>query len=66
MNIPAFPSLAPPEHWGDPARGMDLRDWFAGQALVGLLARNTAASECPARAYQLADEMMKIRKEADG
>ena len=37
-NPPAFPTTAPLEHWGDPQQGMTLRDWFAGQALPGLLA----------------------------
>jgi hypothetical protein len=62
MSIPAFPALSPPESWGDPARGMDLRDWFAGQALVGLLANN-AGGDVWDRAYFIADEMMKARGE---
>jgi hypothetical protein len=45
--------------------GMDLRDWFAGQALQGLLAsdvRDTMDSFA-IRSYVLADLMMKQRKE---
>ena len=45
--------------------GMDLRDWFAGHALQGLLAsdvRDTMESFI-VRSYVLADAMMKQRKE---
>jgi hypothetical protein len=47
------------------SKGMSLRDWFAGQVLVGLLANPTF--ECPyeevARmAYRQANEMMEARK----
>lgn len=45
--------------------GMDLRDYFAGQALQGLLAsdvRDTMDSFA-IRSYVLADLMMKQRKE---
>lgn len=45
--------------------GMELRDWFAGQALQGLLAsdvRDTMDSFA-VRSYVLADLMMKQRKE---
>ena len=45
--------------------GMDLRDYFAGQALKGLLAsdvRDTMDSFA-IRSYVLADLMMKQRKE---
>jgi hypothetical protein len=42
--------------------GMDLRDWFAGKALQGILACNYSVDEEPAvLAYQYADEMMKAR-----
>lgn len=45
--------------------GMDLRDYFAGQALLGLLAsdvRDTMDSFA-IRSYVLADLMMKQRKD---
>ena len=52
--------------------GMTLRDWFAGQALAGLLANRTAdcepwtykdmASVC----YLAADTMLQIRSETNG
>ena len=52
-------------------QGMSLRDWFAGQALAGLLAADTAGSvssdmgEVTARyagvAYRLANAMLEAR-----
>jgi len=47
--------------------GMTLRDWFAGQALVGLLAHNENGL-LPSRkladyTYQLADAMLEAGKE---
>jgi hypothetical protein len=33
----AFPTVFPAEHYGTGYRGMTLRDYFAGQALCGLL-----------------------------
>ena len=47
--------------------GMSLRDYFAGQALVGLLAQETeewsAADALNAsRAYSIADAMLKARE----
>ncbi len=46
---------------------MSLRDWFAGQALGGILAEGLWDSdETVIRAYQLSDQMMAERaKEAD-
>ena len=45
--------------------GMDLRDWFAGQALEGLLASEVIDNmdTFVTRSYLLADLMMKQRKE---
>ena len=50
----------------DGAVGMSLRDWFAGQALVGLLSnangnRELLEPEWAALAYQAADAMIKAR-----
>ena len=42
--------------------GMMLRDWFAGQALVGLLAFDTDDAQTSAReAYEHADAMLAER-----
>ena len=44
--------------------GMTLRDWFAGQALAGMLARGTTNddAEVAVEAYSLADAMLEARK----
>ena len=47
------------------AAGMDLRDWYAGQALTGLLASDVRDSMniFIERSFVIADLMMKQRKE---
>lgn len=63
-NIPAFPF--PTNH---PAHeGMTLRDYFAGQTLVGLLAGRQPNNGYPPEhiaetSYGIADEMLKARGE---
>ena len=47
--------------------GMSLRDYFAGQALAGLLAyygtpQGAAVNEAPRRAYVIADGMLAARE----
>ena len=54
---PAFPQ------WGLGApSGLTLRDWFAGQALAGLL-REYPWGRAAMVAYQLADAMLAARKD---
>lgn len=43
--------------------GMELRDWFAGQALVALIHEYDDAEPTAKKAYEMADAMMKARKE---
>lgn len=46
--------------------GMDLRDYFAGQALTGLLAHPDTKPDswiASKAAYQIADNMMKAREQ---
>jgi hypothetical protein len=44
--------------------GMDLRDWFAGQALASIKDKDFASVEGVAdRAYEIADAMMKQREQ---
>lgn len=70
---PAF-AHGNPEHGGDP--GMSLRDWFAGQALAGIIANSntpdqmiglgfTGSKELLANyAYAAADAMLAARNTA--
>jgi hypothetical protein len=68
---PAFP-VPPTYHSNGQVEygtlGMSLRDWFAGQALTGLLAdgkgQHTAEKWAPHIAYRIADAMLEARKEA--
>jgi hypothetical protein len=50
------------------AHGMDLRDWFAGLAMQGLV-NNQGEDFDPVftveAAYEIADEMMKARNEVN-
>jgi hypothetical protein len=71
-NQPAFPNEGF-NGWGEPEKGMTLRDYFAAKAMQGFLpdAFQEARANYPAKrltafwaamAYQLADEMMKARE----
>ena len=45
---------------------MDLRDWFAGQAITGLLAKGGLANEVETAAkfaYEIADRLLKVREQ---
>lgn len=66
---PAFP-MHPNMHPADECKGMTLRDWFAGQALVQLLSSNYVADCETGRiytkfyaetAYEIADTMLAER-----
>lgn len=65
----AFP--ASEEYWGSDCAGMTLRDWFAGQALAGLLASGIAAERGQSKielaeiAYLNADAMIAARGAAE-
>lgn len=59
---PAFPLAVQPDfQFAEP--GMSLRDWFAGQALAGLLAHASGDDphKAPSFAYALADKMLAER-----
>lgn len=48
--------------------GMSLRDWFAGQALAGLLSTGPNKATCGAfarDAYALADAMLSVRAKGE-
>lgn len=63
---PADGGAALPAHdgFGDPTNGMSLRDWFAGQALAGLMAANLSADSpenWALASYTMADAMLAER-----
>lgn len=68
---PAFP-FPPNENWQG-CSGMTLRDWFAGQALAGMLASPLLTIDVPEelplidvvpqKAYEYADAIIKAREE---
>jgi hypothetical protein len=58
--------MAVPENWYGYDHGMTLRDYFAGQALVGMLAGRAPRSEFTSKeiassAYCIAEAMIKER-----
>lgn len=64
-NPPAFPVSWPD---ASPTMGMSLRDYFAGQALEGILTTNPqglSTADLAKEAYQYADAMLKARKAND-
>ncbi len=62
---PAFPQPGATQR---KSGGMSLRDWFAGQALMGVLAnRGHSTPEWLAKtSYEVADAMIKERSRDDG
>jgi hypothetical protein len=65
----AFPCEGGCDSGLHPDPGMSLRDWFAGQVLVGLLASERPDFHIPSKekaaitAYEYADAMLAARKE---
>lgn len=59
---PALPVIAGNNIY---STGMTLRDWFAGQALIGIVARGKTLGvvDSARDAYLIADAMLKVRKE---
>lgn len=60
----AFPHPVPQDCWGSNATGMSLRDWFAGQALIGIVtAHGIREASISARdVYRMADAMLSERE----
>ena len=69
---PAFPRAGydGPDNHQDFVEGMSLRDYFAGQALTGILGSRTGflidvgTQNAPGWAYQVADAMLAERTKA--
>ena len=64
-NIPAFPMSAHQDarnEWSHTQYGMELRDYFAGQALIILSRSSLQAYEAAAQAYRIADAMLEVRE----
>jgi hypothetical protein len=66
-DISAFP-MAVPENWDSYQDGMTLRDYFAGQALIGYLSGSITSiggtkSDVAKWVYEFADEMIEARDE---
>ena len=64
-ELQAFP-MAIPENWDSIQDGMTLRDYFAGQALVGIASDPTIDISIVERAkwsYRMADAMLEARGE---
>jgi hypothetical protein len=63
-NEPAFPQFAL-DSWNQPhgTGGMTLRDYFAGQAVAGMMSSTDACDPeaVASRAYVVADAMLKER-----
>ena len=69
MNQPAFPSTFH-NGWGEPEKGMTLRDYFAAQAIKAFIDKDEwqstvsdVAEKVAFNAYAVADAMLKERKE---
>jgi hypothetical protein len=59
----AFPAMLPGGNYCTP--GMSLRDWFAGQALQGLLAGGGSCHDSAHDAYLVADMLLDLREPKD-
>jgi hypothetical protein len=62
-DIPAFPVSFKWNNEFSQYNGMSLRDYFASKAMQALIDNDSLFSEIPTQAYELADAMMKARKE---
>lgn len=64
MNEPAFPCSPDGPNYSK-FSGLTIRDWFAGQALAGMIGTATTASAVKALAkasYLIADDMLRARE----
>ncbi len=66
MNEPAFPNEGF-NGWGEPFKGMTLRDYFAAKAMQGFAAMSdvdgfSSVEEMAKMSYKWADAMLKVRQ----
>lgn len=61
-NIPAFPNKGDNTPGYEIYDGMTLRDYFAGQALAGILARSGHVLCIAKQSYEIADAMLAERE----
>jgi len=63
-DMSAFPTVLPKD-WDSVNEGMTLRDYFAGQALIGVMAKSSTPFDVFAAryVYGIADDMIKARGE---
>jgi len=64
-NQPAFPNEGF-NGWGEPEKGMTLRDYFAAKAMQGMYAKGSFPTgimlDTAKEAYEMADAMLKARE----
>ena len=60
-NPPAFPNEGF-NGWGEPEKGMTLRDYFAAKAMQGILFEGLPPEETAKNAYEMADAMLMARE----
>jgi len=61
----AFPSNYIWDENNETYNGMDLRDYFAGLAMEGIIFESLCPEQIAKFAYEMADEMMKAREQHD-
>ena len=61
-NPPAFPRAGSGTRVSIENDGMTLRDWFASQALIGLLSSKYDGGNVTGMAYRIADNMLRARE----
>lgn len=60
----AFPFVLETESWHC-SDGMELRDYFAAKAIIGLVTSVITDEQLASAAYKVADAMMEARKKKD-
>jgi hypothetical protein len=60
-NPPAFPNEGF-NGWGEPEKGMTLRDYFAAKAMQALIDKEVFFDDVAESAYKVADHMLRVRE----